>query len=228
VNAGLGQRLRVARLAKGLSLRATAAEASVSASLLSQVETGKVQPSVSTLWSIVSVLGLSVDEVLEGTPAPAAAATRPRAGDPVQHPDAAPLITMENGVTWQRLAVMDPDGDVDAVLATYEPGGASSVDGAHMRHKGVEYGYILEGELTLKIDFDTYPLRAGDSFCFDSRRPHFYVNGTDRVAKGIWYVVGRGTESAAGEGGGPVRSVVEALEAMSRMPGTVSPRGAAG
>lgn len=219
MNADLGQRIREARLAQGLSLRATAADASVSPSLLSQVETGKVQPSVSTLYAIVTRLGLSVDEILGNQPA-AGGRQRPRSGNPVQHPDAGPVIVMENGVTWQGLAIMDAKDNVDAVLATYEPGAASSIDGAHTRHEGVEYGYILEGQLTLKIDFETYLLGQGDSFCFDSRRPHFYLNATDGVAKGIWYVVGRGPESIpADESGVRVRTAIDALDVMSRMPG---------
>ncbi|RZI95870.1 MAG: XRE family transcriptional regulator [Microbacterium sp.] len=68
MTAELGDRIRAARTAQGLSLRATAAQAEISPSLLSQVETGKVQPSVSTLYAIVSCLGLSLDEVLGNHP----------------------------------------------------------------------------------------------------------------------------------------------------------------
>ena len=216
MTAELGQRLRAARLAQGLSLRAIAADASVSPSLLSQVETGKVHPSVSTLYAIVTRLGISLDEILDNKPA-RVSRSRPRTGDPVQR-DAAPVVAMENGVTWQGLAILETADDVVVVLATYEAGAASSIDGSHMRHEGVEYGYILEGELTLKIDFETYPLRAGDSFSFDSLRPHFYVNATDQVAKGIWHVVGGGRQTVP-ESDGAVRTAVDMLEVMNRMPG---------
>lgn len=218
MTAELGQRIRAARLARGVSLRSAAAEASISASLLSQVETGKVQPSVSTLYAIVTYLGISLDEILDNNPAAGSSSSRPSFTDPVQPRDAAPVVEMENGVTWQRLAIMDTAPDVVAVLATYQAGAASSIDGSHMRHEGVEYGYILEGELTLKIDFDTYPLRTGDSFCFDSRRPHFYINTTDRVAKGIWHVVGSNTAVVPARDGS-IRTAVDMLEAMSRIPG---------
>jgi transcriptional regulator with XRE-family HTH domain len=214
--AELGQRLRAARLAQGLSLRAVAGDASVSPSLLSQVETGKVHPSVSTLYAIVTRLGISLDEILDNKPT-VGGRSRPLSGDPV-HRDVNPAVVMENGVTWQGLAVLDTADNVVVVLATYEAGAASSIDGSHMRHDGVEYGYILEGELTLKIDFETYLLRAGDSFSFDSRRPHFYVNATDRVAKGIWHVVGGGREAVPASDGA-VRTAVDMLDVLNRMPG---------
>lgn len=213
----LGARIRQARLARGLSLRATASEAAISPSLLSQVETGKVQPSVSTLYAIVNTLGLSVDDVLGGS-ASAQAPARQLRPDPVLRWDAAPEILMENGVRWRGLAVAG--GDVDALHVTYQPGAASSLDDSHMRHEGVEYGYIIRGQMTLKIDFETYRLHPGDSFCFDSMRPHLFVNETDAVAEGIWFVTGQGRRDAAdADPAAVMRSAVDVLAAMSRIPG---------
>ncbi len=222
MTAELGARIRQARLAKGLSLRAMAAEADISPSLLSQVETGKVQPSVSTLWAIVTCLGVSVDHLLGHEPATDAPRRSARI-DPVQPRAAAPEILMENGVTWRGLAVMD--SAVDALLVTYGPGAASSLDDTHMRHSGTEYGYLIRGELTLRLDFESYVLRAGDSFCFDSMRPHLYQNHTDDIAEGVWFVVGRSQpqavahDAAGNDGDRAVRSAVDVLEAMSRLPG---------
>jgi uncharacterized cupin superfamily protein len=55
----------------------------------------------------------------------------------------------------------------------------------------VEYAYLLDGVLTLKLEFDTYELHPGDSLSFDSTRPHQYVNNGDVDARGLWFVVGR-------------------------------------
>ena len=49
---------------RGLSLRSVAQALGVSASLISQVETGKTQPSVSTLYAMANHLGVSLDELL--------------------------------------------------------------------------------------------------------------------------------------------------------------------
>lgn len=69
----LGERLAGGRQAKSLSQREVARRVGVSASLISQIETGKVQPSVATLMAIVSELGLSIDEMLHvGDAAPSA------------------------------------------------------------------------------------------------------------------------------------------------------------
>ncbi len=74
----LGARLRAQRLSTGLSLREMARRLGRSPSAISQFETGKARPSVSTLFEIVELLGTSIDSLL-GTDDPAA--DGPRAGD---------------------------------------------------------------------------------------------------------------------------------------------------
>ena len=70
MTAEIGGLLRKARLKQSLSLRSLAAKVGVSASLISQVETGKTQPSVSTLYALSNYLGLSMDDLLGNDLAP--------------------------------------------------------------------------------------------------------------------------------------------------------------
>lgn len=207
----IGQALKQARLDRGLSLRALAAAAGISASQLSQIENNKSQPSVSTLYALVNRLEVSLDELLgisygrtgsAAEPAAEPAADTPRPAGVVQRAADNPVLEMANGVRWERLAVGQGSG-ADALLVTYEPGAASSVDRMPMRHSGTEYAYLFAGELTLLLDFDKYTVRAGDSLCFDSTRPHMYVNQSDQRASGVWFVTGR-------HGSGPTREWVDA------------------
>ena len=59
----IGTRLRTRREQLGLSLRDIAGRVGVSASLISQIERDKVNPSVSTLWALVTELGLRMGDV---------------------------------------------------------------------------------------------------------------------------------------------------------------------
>jgi transcriptional regulator with XRE-family HTH domain/quercetin dioxygenase-like cupin family protein len=59
----LGARLREERLNRGISLRSLARDVGVSASMISQIETSKSQPSVSTLYAITSALNISIEDV---------------------------------------------------------------------------------------------------------------------------------------------------------------------
>lgn len=224
-NVDIGRRLREARVRQGMSLRSIAQAVGVSPSLISQVETGKTQPSVSTLYALVNQLGISLDELMGHEPWTASPAPEaPAGGRPyppaVQRAADNPTLEMENGVRWERLAIGD-DGAADAFLATYEPHASSSVEGKLMRHAGIEYGYLIEGELTLQLEFDTHVLRPGDSLYFDSARPHLYVNDGDVPARGVWFVVGRrqtGTppSRAAADCAG-LSNAVDVLRAMDRI-----------
>jgi transcriptional regulator with XRE-family HTH domain/quercetin dioxygenase-like cupin family protein len=62
----IGQRIREERLRRGFNLRSLARAVNVSASHISQIETGKCRPSVSTLYAITTVLGVSIDDLFDG------------------------------------------------------------------------------------------------------------------------------------------------------------------
>lgn len=225
-----GARLRAARLERGMSLRSVAGALGVSASLISQVETGKTQPSVSTLYALVSHLGISIDDLLGVVTTGAGAPEQPAVIQglstlpPVQRAADNAVLEMENGVRWERLA-MGEGGPADVLLVTYDPGASSSIEGKLMRHAGVEYAYLLEGELTLQVDFDSYLIRPGDSLHLDSVRPHLYSNRGATVARGVWFVVGRREQNrsmpdapgADHSAGTPLASAVDVLRAMDNL-----------
>lgn len=218
-----------------MSLRSVASALGVSASLISQVETGKTQPSVSTLYALVNHLGISFDDLMADhqTEAVPLVAPQPRptvetpveaaTGDFIQRGDDNPVLEMENGVRWERLSAAG-NGSVDPLLVTYEPGASSSIEGRMMRHSGFEYAYLLSGELTVKLDFETRTLRPGDSLSFDSVRPHMYINEGSVPARGLWFVVGRREYSqemrevrTAENRGSRLTSAVDVLQAMDRL-----------
>jgi transcriptional regulator with XRE-family HTH domain/quercetin dioxygenase-like cupin family protein len=198
----LGERLRSARMAKGYTLRELARQIGVSASLLSQVENGKSQASVTNLHALVTALDISLDELFTSTeapePPPSAAPSvvgMPQesayaALEPVHRSGTRPILKMAGGVTWERLSSL-LSHLVDAQLVTYEPGSSSSVDGTLSRHNGTEFAYLIEGELLLRLGYEEYHLKAGDSLSFDSTTPHLYQNLGETPARGVWFELGR-------------------------------------
>jgi len=194
---GLGSRLRRERVRQQIGLRELARRIGVSPSLISQIETGKSDPSVSTLSAIASELDLSVNEILFDSGGPGtrrrasiSAAGDTGAGEPVQRADARRSIHLETGVTWERLTA-HADPEVDFLSVTYEPGGASTPSETLMRHSGTEYGVVLSGRLVLTIGFEDYELGPGDSISFPSTLPHRLANNGDEPVRAVWVVVGR-------------------------------------
>ena len=203
----LGPRLRTIRLGRGLSLRELARRVDLSPSAVSQIETGKMQPSVRTLYALVAEFGVTVDEVLfdqasgvpDGAPASPADSNRAASGPglAVERAGQRPAITLNSGVTWERLMFW-ADEDVEFIEATYEPGGASGPDDTLVRHSGHEFGYVLSGTLRLVVGFDEFVLGPGDSITFPSSTPHRLSNDGAQAARAVWVVRGRrGTRTDA-------------------------------
>ena len=199
----IGPRIRAERARREVTIRALARVVGVSPSLISQIETGKSQPSVSTLYGITSTLGLSLGDLFDAKDIEEAAALPPapdkmslsylrsdraKGIGPHVSPDDREQLTLESGVTWERLGQV-PHHHVDFLLVTYQPGSASSSEGRLMRHSGTEYAYLISGELELSLGFDKYVLTPGDSVCFESTRPHAYCNHGEIPAVGVWFVV---------------------------------------
>jgi transcriptional regulator with XRE-family HTH domain len=204
----VGARLRERRSDSGMSLRELARRLDVSPSLVSQIETGKIQPSVRTLYAIVSELGLSLDEIFElvgsAETATAEAATAPARAHPggeaapaaigpggVTHrADERRVIELESGVRWERMAAWT-DPDVEFMIAVYGVGGSSSGDGRLMRHSGREFGMVLSGSLCVTVGFEEHVLEPGDSITFQSTTPHRLRNDGPVEARAIWVTLGR-------------------------------------
>src|SRR3954451_2360506 len=188
----LGPRLRAIRIARGVGLRELARRLDLSPSSISQIETGKIRPSVRTLYALASEVGVTDDEIPSDEPPAqetgAAPAVEPRLL--VQRADDRPAIQLNSGVRWERLMFWG-DEDVEFLEAVYEPGGASSPDESLVRHSGHEFGHVLSGALRVVVGFDDYVLGPGDSITFPSSTPHRLSNEGPETVRAIWVVRGR-------------------------------------
>ena len=190
----------------GVSLRAFARQLGISPSAVSQIETGKSRPSVSTLYAIITELGMSLDELFSPTGQPVAQ-PEPEKAPPaetgestrVQRAGTRSAIQLESGVLWERLTPL-ADHDVDFLSVIYDIGGSSSQGGRAIRHSGREYGMVLSGTLEVTVGFETHILGPGDSISFDSTVPHILRNIGDEPVRGVWCVLGRHGDERVGGG----------------------------
>lgn len=190
----LSERLRQARTTRGISVRALAGRIGVSPSLISQIETAKVKPSVNTLYALAVELELSVDELLFGParddPAPDHDALSAHITPQVQRASGRASVELAPGARWERLTRMSEPG-VDFLRLIYEPGSASVPAGTQHRHTGREWGTVVSGTLHVEVAGERFELQAGDSISFTSTDVHRLSNPGDVPAQAIWFVLGR-------------------------------------
>ena len=196
---GIGARLRAERTKAGISQRELARRLGLSASLISQLESGLSKPSVGTLYAIVTELDVSLDKLLRGDEHLKPDESSPDSADdferrsPLVHPGQRKAIDLASGVRWEQLT-SDTEEGVDFLHAIYEVGGASTPDESLMRHHGREYGYVISGKMGIQLGFDLFELNPGDSIAFDSTQPHRLFNIGDEPVNAIWFVSGRGAD----------------------------------
>lgn len=214
---GIGKKLWAARQMHKMSLRDLAKAAEISASMLSQIETGKAFPSVRSLYKIASALDVSVDYFFpaENGPPPAAngdgaVSTRDLTASEMREA----MLSMAEGAT---VAAFPPGANTPIVHANSRPKiqlnsgitcerlttsaeadtefleisyAPSAESGKTMsRHDGREFGLVLEGELVVELGFESHTLRAGDSIIFDSNTPHRLTNVGEQPMRALWVVL---------------------------------------
>ncbi|HTW82223.1 MAG TPA: XRE family transcriptional regulator [Terracidiphilus sp.] len=164
----IGERIRRLRLKKSMGLVELGRHTGLSASFLSQLETGRVVPTLRNLARIAMVFSKDLSFFFESEPAAIFRVHRQK--DRVRLP--------QTGVepptyTFESLGFMVPDRHMDPYFAEFIPM-AEDVEPKPHVHAGYEFLYVLDGELELTHSEHHTMLAAGDAVYFDSATPHSY------------------------------------------------------
>ena len=175
----IGERIRRLRLKKSMGLVELGKHSGLSASFLSQLETGRVVPTLRNLARIAMVFSKDLSYFFESE---AQAVFRiHRRTERVRLP--------QTGVEFpsyffESLGYMVPDRHMDPYFAEFIPLDKNMEPTAHM-HPGFEFLYLLEGELELHHGEQACTLSAGDAVYFDSSTPHSYLCAGKKPAGAI-------------------------------------------
>jgi transcriptional regulator with XRE-family HTH domain len=171
----IGNRIRLLRSQRNLTLQALAEKTGLSSSMLSLVERGKTSPSIGTLVAISSALGAHMSDLFDN-----------RAGkrrEPVIRVEDQPVYITAESVK-RRIVRTDDERGIELVFNEYEPGTGSGSGLVH--HSGHEYGVVLEGTLTVEVDGAEYELDPGDSISYSSQLPHRIQNNGRNHVTAVW------------------------------------------
>jgi quercetin dioxygenase-like cupin family protein len=141
------------------------------------------------LFAIASELTLSLDKLLGASIEPKAE-PQTEAMSPAEAATFAEYLSFQSGVRWRRLGGTPPDHRVQFLMTEYEPGADSAPGDSPQRHPGDDYGYVLEGTLTVVIEGRERLLTAGQAIFMRGDVPHRLLNRSDSLARAVWCVVG--------------------------------------
>jgi len=161
----LGQRLRVAREAKGLSLEQLAEQSQVDLTLLQDIEALRREPALGTLWQLAAGLGVPFGELLGVTNDCVA----------IQRRSESAVIQSADGVLQSRpLVSFGSSLWVEAYELTLAP--ESSYPSEPHARGTRETLVILDGRLRVQLGSEHFDLEPGDSISFKADKPHTYAN----------------------------------------------------
>lgn len=171
----LGERIREHRRALGLSLVQMTKKTGITAGALSQIERGKLNPSLRTLRSVARALDISLfqlfyDDAAEGSTYLLRRNERRR------------LHFADSTVTYES---MSPLNNVSMEVMLVRMDGGNTATKTLNSHAGEEFVLVLRGQVRVDIGDKTYRLGAQDSIYFRSDRPHRYMNEKAETAEMI-------------------------------------------
>ncbi len=175
----IGERIKALRLKKSMGLVEMGKHTGLSASFLSQLETGRVVPTLRNLARIAMVFSKDLNYFFE--PEPQTLFRLHRRKDRVRLPQTG---TDDPTYFFESLGYLVPDRQLDPYYAEFLPGKDGCERKAH-QHTGCEFLYVLSGALDVRHGEATYKLEAGDSVYFDATTIHSYACSGDAPATAV-------------------------------------------
>lgn len=179
-NYEIGQKLRQLRLRKKIALVDLGKHTGLSASMLSQLENGKLVPTLPTLARIAMVFDVGLEHFFTDRKVKRVFSIV-RANERIRFPDLADSAIP--GYFFEVLAFGATDKALSAYLAEF-PKHEGKIT-RHHSHDGAEFVHVLNGTLAINYQSEDYLLNAGDSVYFDASEPHSYTGRSDDDARAL-------------------------------------------
>jgi transcriptional regulator with XRE-family HTH domain len=163
---GLGERIREAREMRELTLEDLSSRTGISVETLERVESGQATPPLGALVRVGKALEMQMGYFISG------AADQPMC---VVRSESRPKVARRTqkaaeqyGYVYESLAPEKANRLMEPFLVTMTP----TKFGELSNHDGQEFIFVLEGEISVRVEEEAEVLRAGDSVYYDSSHPH--------------------------------------------------------
>ena len=183
MSASLGERIKALRAERALQQRQLAEKAGLTPSMVSQIESGRLTPSLHTLGKIAAAFGVPIATLFDAQPAGRIHVTRKKDY---------PVVSFDgSSERWSVLGAGLFEGKIRAVVSTLGPRSRGvTTEKVVIKSGQMKLFYVLEGHVSLHYNGDRYTLEAGDSALLDGGTPHGWENVGTTKAKALWVILG--------------------------------------
>jgi transcriptional regulator with XRE-family HTH domain len=160
----VGARVRSLRRERGLTIEQLAAATGLTKGFISQLERDRTAPSLSSIARICDALGVRLSTIFEREPAPAL----------VRHDERAQV---DNPHTLSFLLSSRDEHRFQAIESEVAPGGGAGEELTSLPGE-MEFVYVLEGSLELRVGDEVHVLEAGDALTYQLSKAHTWKNNS--------------------------------------------------
>jgi transcriptional regulator with XRE-family HTH domain len=177
LEADIGSRIKSLRQSNHLTLRQLAEKVGCTDAYLSQIENGRVSPSIASLKRIAEALQSKITDffVESGDDDPVVLRTDQRV-----------TLSLDRwNARIQSLVINPKNKRMHPFFTTIEPGGGSH---GLYSHVGEEFGIVLKGELEIDLDGTIHVVKQNESFYYNSSQPHSWTNPGKEETVVVWVI----------------------------------------
>ena len=157
----IGNKLKELRVLKGLTQEELADRSELSKGFISQLERNLTSPSITTLMDILQCLGTSIGEFFNEAPDEQIVFGKQ---DYFVKED----TEYKNEIKW--IIPNAQKNTIEPIYLTLQAGGSTCPD---TPHEGGEFGYVLQGAVSIHLGNKTYKAKKGESFYYTADKTHF-------------------------------------------------------
>ena len=168
----IGAKIKRIRLSNQLTLEELANRSELTKGFLSQLERDLTSPSIATLENILEALGTNLKDFFS------------------EDEDEQIVFSkddfFENTQDDYKISYIIPNAqknEMEPILIELKEDKKSmEID----PHDGEEFGYVIQGKVTLVNGEEEYDVKKGETFYLKGNLPHYIINKNDTLAKVIW------------------------------------------
>ena len=157
----IGNKLKELRVLKGLTQEELADRSELSKGFISQLERNLTSPSITSLMDILQCLGTSIGEFFNEAPDEQIVFGKQ---DYFVKED----TEYKNEIKW--IIPNAQKNTIEPIYLTLQAGGSTCPD---TPHEGEEFGYVLQGAVSIHLGNKTYKAKKGESFYYTADKTHF-------------------------------------------------------